>query len=198
MISAPLGPASMPTEPTPAGPPTPRTRAARIRAYRLLLALAAAVLAADQASKIWITAALPYPTYGPPGHVVVIDGFFNIVDVGNTGAAWSLFAGRSSFLALLAAATLLAIFAWRRQLGLRLWPVQIGFGLLCGGILGNLADRLFRGHVVDFLDFHFGSYVFPTFNLADSCICVGVGIYLIHSLRQPDEERPIRLGLRGR
>jgi signal peptidase II len=87
---------------------------------------------------------------------------------------------------LLAVATLVAIYAWRRQLGLRLLPVQISFGLLCGGITGNLLDRLLHGHVIDFLDFHFGSYVYPTFNVADSGICVGVVIYLLHSLRQPE------------
>jgi len=186
MTSAPPGPEAAPTAPTPAAPP-PRTRAQRIRAYRWLLALAGSVFLLDQATKAWICTLLPYPTYGPPGQIEVIDGFFNIVHVGNTGAAWSLFSGRSTFLALLAAATLLAIFAWRRQLGLQLWSVQISFGLLCGGIVGNLADRLVHGHVIDFLDFHFGSYVFPTFNLADSCICVGVGIYLLHSLRPPEE-----------
>jgi len=149
--------------------------------------LAIGVLMLDQVTKVWICARLSYPTYGPPGHIVVIDGFFNLVNVGNTGAAWSLFSGRSTFLALLAMATLFAIFAWRRQLGLHLWSVQFSFGLLCGGILGNLVDRLIHGHVIDFLDFHFGSYPYPTFNVADSGICVGVAIYLLHSLRQPEE-----------
>ena len=50
----------------------------------------------------------------------------------------------------------------------------------------SLLDRLLHGHVIDFLDFHFGSYIYPTFNLADTGICVGVGLYLIYSLRQPD------------
>jgi signal peptidase II len=190
MTSAPPGPEATPTPPSPAAPPT-RTRAQRVRAYRCLLVLAAGVFLLDQATKGWICAALPYPTYGAPGQVVVIDDFFNIVNVGNTGAAWSLFSGRSTFLALLAAVTLIAIFAWRRQLGLQLWSVQISFGLLCGGIVGNLSDRIVHGHVIDFLDFHFGSYVFPTFNLADSCICVGVAIYLLHSLRQPQEPTPL-------
>jgi signal peptidase II len=109
------------------------------------------------------------------------------VHVGNTGAAWSLFTGRSGWLALLAAGTLVAIYFWRRALGLRDRMVQISFGLLCGGIVGNLIDRLAYGHVVDFLDFHFGSYVYPTFNVADSGICIGVGLYLLHSLRHPPE-----------
>ncbi|OHE80570.1 MAG: signal peptidase II [Verrucomicrobia bacterium RIFCSPLOWO2_12_FULL_64_8] len=158
----------------------------RVLAYRWLLILATVVFVLDQTTKTWISARLPFLTYGPPGHIEVIPGFFNLVHVGNTGAAWSLFSGRSTLLALLAVATLLAIFAWRRQLGLDRTAVQICFGLLCGGILGNLADRLLHGHVIDFLDFHFGAYVYPTFNVADSAICTGVGLYLILALRQPE------------
>ncbi len=184
MTSALSGPGPTPAAAPPAAPPP--TRAERIRAYRWLLGLAAGVFLLDQATKAMIWAWLPYPTYGPPDQVAVIGGFFNIVHVGNTGAAWSLFSGRSTFLALLAAATLFVIFAWRRHLGMHDRTVQVSFGLLCGGIVGNLADRLLHGHVIDFLDFHFGSYVFPTFNVADSCICVGVAIYLLHSLRQPE------------
>ena len=189
MTSLPPGPVATPPVPTSAASP-PRPRLQRILAYRWLLALAAGVLVLDQATKAWICACLPYPTYGPPRHIAVIDDFFNLVNVGNTGAAWSLFSGRSTFLALLAVATLIAIFAWRRQLGLRLWTVQVSFGLLCGGIAGNLVDRLVHGHVIDFLDFHFGSYIYPTFNVADSGICVGVAIYLLHSLRQPEAPSP--------
>jgi signal peptidase II len=88
-------------------------------------------------------------------------------------------------LALLAFGTLLAIFFWREALGLRERLAQICFGLLCGGILGNLVDRLLHGHVIDFIDLHFGSYIYPTFNVADSGICVGVIVYLWQSLRAP-------------
>ncbi|MFZ9683039.1 MAG: signal peptidase II, partial [Cephaloticoccus sp.] len=72
---------------------------------------------------------------------------------------------------------------WRRALGLRDRLAQVAFGLLVGGIVGNLVDRIQHQHVVDFLDFHFGSYVYPTFNVADSAICVGVVLYLWHSMR---------------
>jgi signal peptidase II len=184
MMSTPSGPAAAPPDPSPAASP-PRPWLGRILAYRWLLSLAAGVLLLDQVSKAWICARLPYPTYGSPAHIVVVKGFFNLVNVGNTGAAWSLFSGRSSALALLAVATLIAIYAWRRQLGLRGRIVQISFGLLCGGILGNLLDRLYYQHVIDFLDFHFGSYIYPTFNVADSGICVGVAIYLLNSLLKP-------------
>ncbi len=139
----------------------------------------------DQFTKFLIVMTLPTGTYGPPRHIPLIPGFFNLVHVGNTGAAWSLFSGKSNILALLALTTLTAIFFWRHSLGLRIKMVQIAFGLLCGGILGNLVDRLVYKHVIDFLDFHFGSYIYPTFNIADSGICVGVILYLWYSFKYP-------------
>ncbi|HVS53284.1 MAG TPA: signal peptidase II [Opitutaceae bacterium] len=156
----------------------------RLLAYRLLLVLALVVYALDQLTKYWIAARLPYPTFAESdGAIRVIRNFFYLTHVGNTGAAWSLFTGRSVLLGSLAALTLVAIFLWRHTLGLRARMPQICFGLLCGGIAGNLTDRLARGHVVDFIDLHFGSYVYPTFNIADSGICVGVLLYLWFSLR---------------
>lgn len=140
----------------------------------------------DQVTKFWIDATIPFDPYGRGGFTV-IPGFFNLIHVGNTGAAWSMFSGKSTFLALLAAVTLLAIYFWRKALGLHARPTQISFGLLCGGIVGNLVDRLLHGHVIDFIDLHFGSYQYPTFNIADAGICVGVVLYLWHSLRNPEK-----------
>jgi signal peptidase II len=158
----------------------------RFLAYRRLLLIAFTVFALDQLTKYWINARLPFPTYGEPDAIAVIPGFFYLVHVGNTGAAWSMFSGQSVFLASLAAATLIAIVIWRRALGLRDPIAQLSFGLLCGGIAGNLVDRLLHGHVIDFVDLHFGSYVYPTFNVADSGICIGVVVYLWHSFRNTD------------
>jgi signal peptidase II len=156
----------------------------RLLRYRILFAIAAAVLAADQATKAWILVRLPFNTYGEAnGAIPVIRGFLYIVHVGNTGAAWSIFTGKSFLLAGLASAALVAIFLARKSLGLPGAQAQVCFGLLCGGIVGNLVDRIVRGHVIDFLDFHFGSYAYPTFNVADSAICVGVALYLLASLR---------------
>lgn len=164
----------------------PRSRFDRVLAYRLLLGLAVGVFIADQLTKAWIVHRLPYGTYGElAGAIRVIKGFFYIVHVGNTGAAWSMFSGQSVLLASLALATLVAIFFWRSALGLRDRLAQICFGLLCGGIVGNLTDRLLHGHVIDFIDLHFGTYVYPTFNVADSGICIGVILYLWQSLRAP-------------
>jgi signal peptidase II len=156
----------------------------RVRAYRLLWTLAIVVFALDQATKFAVDAAIPFSRMHLHHHEV-IPGFFYLIHVGNDGAAWSMLSGKSGFLAGLAFVTLGAIYIWRRELGLRERIVQFSFGLLCGGIAGNLVDRMLHGHVIDFLDFHFGDYVYPTFNIADAGICVGVVIYLIHSLRQP-------------
>ena len=154
-------------------------------AYRVLLTLTLVILALDQLTKAWIAARLPFPTYGDPGGAIpVVKGFFYLVHVGNTGAAWSMFSGQSVMLAVLAAATLVAIWFWRSALHLRERLSQIAFGLLCGGIVGNLLDRLRHGHVVDFVDLHFGTYIYPTFNVADSGICVGDFLYLWQSLRE--------------
>jgi len=156
----------------------------RIRAYSLLLWLALGIFALDQVTKWWIIVTLPLGSYGPHG-ITVIPDFFHLVHVGNTGAAWSILSGKSTLLALVALLSLGAIYVFRRSLGLRARAAQLAFGLLCGGIVGNLVDRLQHGHVVDFLDFHFGSYIYPTFNVADSAICLGVVCYLWASRRTP-------------
>jgi signal peptidase II len=188
-----------PSDPTPsAGPglsppahgdapsptPHPQSLVARLRNYRVLFGIALVVLVLDQLTKGWIAARMPLGTYGESaGAIPVIRGFFYLAHVGNPGAAWSMFSGYSALLAVLAAGTLFAIVYWRRALGLHARMSQICFGLLCGGIVGNLVDRLRYGYVVDFIDLHFGSYSYPTFNVADSGICVGVLLYLWHSLK---------------
>lgn len=166
----------------PAAPP-PESRWQRIYSYRLLLILATFIFVSDQLTKIWIINRLPLGSYGPGHSITVIPDFFYLVHVGNTGAAWSMLTGKSTLLAIIAIATLAGIYFWRRALCLRDFLAQIAFGLLCGGIIGNLVDRLQHGHVVDFLDFHFGSYIYPTFNVADSGICVGVIFYIWHSFK---------------
>jgi signal peptidase II len=166
----------------------PQSFPSRLRAYRALLIIAVTVFVVDQLTKLWIVMHVPFDpvhSHGPGSDIEMIRGFFYIIHVGNTGAAWSMFSGRSVTLAILAAATLVGIFLWRHTLGLKHPLSQVCFGLLCGGIVGNLVDRLVHKHVIDFVDLHFGSYVYPTFNVADSGICVGVILYLWQSLRAP-------------
>ena len=154
--------------------PAPDSLLFRIYRYRTLFLWCLIVFALDQITKAWIDATLPFNTYYEPGRITVIPSLFHIVHVGNTGAAWGLFAGKSLWLAVLAMITLCAIFVFRRQLELSRPLVQIIFGLLCGGIVGNLVDRLIHGHVIDFIQVP----QWPTFNVADIAITMGVACVL--------------------
>jgi signal peptidase II len=120
----------------------------------------------------------------------IIPGFFSIVHVRNTGAAWGILANRTGFLALLSAVVLVVlVLCFRRFVGgwrERAWAIS----LIMGGIAGNLVDRVAYGSVVDFLNFTFGSYQFPAFNVADSAICVGVGLYVLSTFVRPEGDTP--------
>jgi signal peptidase II len=119
---------------------------------------------------------------------VVIDGFFRFVYWGNTGAAWSLFRGRNALLAVVAVVALVALIMSRRHFDVHTLLGQIALGLICGGIIGNLVDRIMVGHVIDFIYFYIdqrgGREIgFPAFNVADSAICSGVGLMFIVTWR---------------
>lgn len=138
--------------------------------------LAASVAALDQATK---ALALDRLNWNRPAEV--IPGFFSLTLVVNTGAAWGLFRDKGYWLTLLAIGALILLVAARRHFTAFGALPRIALGLLCGGILGNLADRVARGHVVDFLSFRFNRFEWPAFNVADSAICVGVGLYILDS-----------------
>ena len=159
--------------------------------YRLLLLSALVVFILDQLTKTWIFNNLELDSYFPPDSIEIIEGFFYIVHIGNEGAAWGMFSGYGGLLALFAVIALFAIYKLRHSLELHRKPMQWAFGLLVGGILGNMIDRLIHGHVIDFLDFHFPFTIpwimptgrYPSFNVADCGIVIGTIIYLILSLR---------------
>ncbi len=143
------------------------------------LALSALVL--DQLSKLMV---LKYLGYAQAKEI--IHGFFKFVHWGNTGAAWSLFRGNNLALAFVAAVALAVLFLARRHFAAHTLGGQISLGLIFGGILGNLTDRLRVQHVIDFLYFYVirrdGEEAgFPAFNVADSAICIGVGLLFILS-----------------
>ena len=112
----------------------------------------------------------------------LVPGFFNLTYIRNTGAAWGMFSGQNLALAVLAVAMLAALVAFRRKILPPGRLHRVALGLLCGGIAGNLFDRLRLDYVVDFLDFFHRGWHFPAFNVADSAICVAVGIYVLASL----------------
>ena len=111
--------------------------------------------------------------------IEIIPGFFNLTYLYNTGAAFGMFHDSNRFFI---AVSLLALFVllWQQRhfaAPLMRW----GWILIISGIIGNLTDRFFHGHVIDFLDFQFSYYHWPAFNIADSCICVATGFFLLAS-----------------
>lgn len=156
-----------------------------------MLSVGLAVYAADQMTKLAVLQWLDTWTQKE-----VIPGFFKFVHWGNTGAAWSLFAGNNGLLALVSVVALVVLFLTRDRFEIHTRLGQVALGLIMGGILGNLTDRLRVGHVVDFIRFYLerrgdGAEVgFPAFNVADSAICLGVGLLFLLSVRS--EARPPR------
>ena len=154
---------------------------------RRMMLIAALVLAADQATKGLVEKFLL-----PGESRTLIAGFFRLVNWGNSGAAWSLFKGNNDVLACFSVAALVGLMLWRRHFHVETILGQISLGLICGGIAGNLVDRIARHEVVDFLRFYLatrggGEVSFPAFNIADSAICTGVGLLLLISIRQESD-----------
>jgi signal peptidase II len=155
---------------------------------RRVAAIALLVIGLDQLTKQIVLRFLGYTQ-----EKIVIDGFFKFVHWGNTGAAWSLFRGNNTLLAMIAVVALVILFLSRHHFEARTPLGQVAFGLICGGIVGNLIDRLWAGHVIDFLYFYVqqrggGELGFPAFNVADSSICTGVGLVFLITWRS--ERRP--------
>ncbi len=142
------------------------------------------LLAADQLSKWYAVKFLTLGEQHP-----VISGFFSVTYVRNPGAAWSMFSGHRALLAVFSVCVFTAILIFFRRLSDGFRERILALFLLLAGIAGNTADRIFRGEVVDFLDFTFGSYRYPTFNIADSAICTAVGIMIISSLCRKDSAK---------
>ena len=122
--------------------------------------------------------------------ISVIPGLFNLAYVENRGCAWGMFQGQVWPLAVFGLVAL-AFLIWKRKsvFGSGRLPA-IAEPLLYAGIIGNIVDRLFRGYVIDMFDFHWGIHHFPCFNVADSLICVAVGLLLLASLL----DKPKRAG----
>lgn len=117
----------------------------------------------------------------------VIDGFFNITYVQNRGAAWGIL---NNNIILLVVITVLALglicsFIFKES-NIKKLDIVL-YGMLLGGIIGNFIDRVFRGYVIDFLDFIIFGYDFPVFNIADMLIVISVGIMIITYWRSRNE-----------
>lgn len=158
------------------------------REHRVFLAAAltgAASLLADQVTKIWIESALQLHESLP-----VIDGWFSITSVRNYGAAWSILSGHGWFLLLIAAVVTALCIVFFRYLTSGWKERYFAVFLVLAGVAGNSIDRVWRGAVVDFLDFHYRSvWHYPVFNVADISICVGMGLYILSDLLRPDPKK---------
>jgi signal peptidase II len=153
------------------------------------LAVSAAVVVLDLATKAWVSAAFAL------GDVREVTPFFNMVLMHNTGAAFSFLAQaggwqRWFFTAITVVISAAIVVMLRRQQGGR--AASLGLALVLGGALGNLHDRLALGHVVDFIQVHAAGYYWPAFNVADSAITVGVAMLIWDSLRADRGASPAR------
>jgi signal peptidase II len=147
------------------------------------LGLASALVAvvADQASKAWILGFFSERNGEP---VAVLTPFFNLVLTGNRGMSFGLFntnaAMNTAVFTVLAVAIVIALLVWLRRAHNPL--IRVALGMIIGGAVGNVLDRLIRGAVVDFLDFHLGTWHWYAFNIADAAICLGVVALLLDGL----------------
>jgi signal peptidase II len=136
----------------------------------------------DQLTKLMIMRNIPFQD-----SIVVVPSFFSVTHVYNTGAAFGMMHDSNLFFIILSAVVFVVLIVMRHHFTGYL--MTTGWALLISGILGNVTDRLRLGHVVDFLDFQFGSYHWPSFNVADSCICIAAGLFLLSSFQSPTKPK---------
>ncbi|MBR3198984.1 MAG: signal peptidase II [Bacilli bacterium] len=115
--------------------------------------------------------------------IILIKNFFNITLVYNEGAAFSILLSQRVLLILISIFVLIFLYFYLKKEKNMDKYEYIFYGILTGGILGNLTDRLFRGAVIDYLDFNIFGYAFPIFNFADMCIVCSVILIIIKSIR---------------
>jgi signal peptidase II len=151
----------------------------------------------DQITKAWIRGALPITRTDPGSKIRVVDGFFNIVHAKNPGAAFGILGEsdhRMLFFTVVTLTAFVLIIGYYRQLRPKDVVLAAGLSFVFAGALGNFIDRLLFREVTDFLQFYAsgdvgqwlrenaGTRYWPAFNVADICINVGVGLFIIHVL----------------
>lgn len=150
---------------------------------KLLLALALPLYALDQATKWWVVKTIELHSEPQP----VIPDFFYLCHWSNTGSAFGMFKDSNTAFIVLSLVALVGLTIAYFRNAFPDTPSRWAVGLLAGGILGNLTDRIIHGHVVDFLlfDLHVRfANPWPAFNVADSCICIAAGLFILSSFRE--------------
>ena len=120
--------------------------------------------------------------------IEIIPGFLNLRYAFNTGGAFSMMTDHVALLTVLAGCALAILIFWVYTNSMRNPLVWLAFGMIIGGAIGNLGDRILRGGVVDFIDACWRNYHWPTFNIADSAICVGMGFIVYFSIFLHEEK----------
>jgi signal peptidase II len=142
--------------------------------------MAVVLVAADQAVKAVVSRLIP------EGSVIAVTPFFSLTHINNPGAAWGMMAGKRLLLTAFSLCALAAIIVFLRALTEGCAERYYALFMVVSGIIGNSIDRVWRARVVDFLDFHAFGWHWPSFNIADSAITVGVTIFVVSSLlRKP-------------
>lgn len=155
----------------------------------MIVWVAALVLAADQLTKLWVRSRCDGEQL-----LVVIRGIFHITYVSNQGGAFGIFPRQQYLFVILSAVTILAIIYFYRAYAPRLLACKVAVGMILGGAVGNLLDRLLfdrHGGVTDWIDLHWGEYHWPAFNIADSAITIGVFALLYLLLLKVDVNEPV-------
>jgi len=155
---------------------------------KLTVAWVASIVAADQVTKLLVDRWMPLHHSIP-----VIEGFFNLTYIRNTGAAFGIFAGsaaafRLPFLIIFSLIAIGFVVTMIRRLPDDQTGLITALAFIMGGAVGNLIDRIAYGEVIDFLDFYWGPYHWPAFNLADSFITVGVLISVFYLIKAKGQD----------
>lgn len=154
--------------------------------WRVFLPVALATAVFDLATKWLVEASIPRYS-----RVVIIDGFINLTNVRNPGAAFGIFSeggfGRVAFFATVAVLAMIFMLWLVKKTSPENILELVSLGLIFGGAAGNLADRLRYGEVVDFILFFWRDYYYPAFNVADSAICVGIALFFWSDFRKKRE-----------
>ncbi|MEX1667209.1 signal peptidase II [Zhongshania arctica] len=160
--------------------------AAQRRSRFFWLLVAATVIVLDQITKYFANTMLDYAS---PVEILPV---LNITLHYNPGAAFSFLSDAGGwqrwFFSVIALAVSAYICVWLMRLRRDQWLLSLALALVLGGALGNLWDRLFLGHVIDFISVHWGDSYFPTFNIADAGISVGAGLLLLDMVVNPESE----------
>ncbi|KAA0548008.1 lipoprotein signal peptidase [Bacillus sp. BGMRC 2118] len=146
--------------------------------------IALIVIIIDQFTK-WLV--VKYMEYGES--ITIVENFLYLTSHRNRGAAWGILQGQMWFFYIITMIVVVGIIVFIKRLKKQEKLMGWSLGLMLGGAIGNFIDRLFRKEVVDFINTYIFSYDFPIFNVADSALVIGVGLFFIHTILEGKQEK---------